>query len=330
MKLQFKHYLAAVLVVGLAVAGGATSTKLLARGKRKVSRPPVITEVSLSGTVVAVLPNALTVKIGHNKPSGKASKSSSSATAAIDSGVASDQDDPWFMECTYGPRKKKSPKDSGVWTVYPKPKTAVLVEGTSTLDYLRPGQTVEFTGNLADDTIVNTVDTINVVPKHGHNLNIGGGPGLAKDKESVKSTSLDSANASITARIQAVKDTALVVWVGERTLHLHLTASPTVHVESDDPKLITVGSKVTITGQGVHGPNLAQADSIKVTLAAPISAKKLPDSSFRLPSDSEKPDLSKLAEEKSDSSDEAKGKADDAEKPKDNDMEKPKNDEEKN
>ena len=118
--------------------------------------------MTLSGTVKAVLPKALTIQVAK---SGKSSKSQSSASCSADQGGIA------YIECSTKGKKKTPKSDSGVWTVYPKPNTQVLVEGTATLDYLRPAQTVEFTGNLAGDTITDTIDKINIVPRHGHNLN---------------------------------------------------------------------------------------------------------------------------------------------------------------
>lgn len=125
--LRFKHYLAAILLLGLAAGDlptlrgddGHQPATLLAKGKSGSKGgskgAPQPTPVSLSGTVKTVLPTALTIQVAK---SGKSSKSKSST------GYTADQNGTAYMECSSGKSKSKSPKpDSGVWTVYPKPRT---------------------------------------------------------------------------------------------------------------------------------------------------------------------------------------------------------------
>lgn len=121
-------------------------------GKRpkKKSKPPKIENLSLSGTIEIVQANALKFKTD------KSSKSSNG----------------------------KGGKNAGgqEWIVYPQPNTTVEIDATATLDYLHKGQIIEFTGLLSGDTIAGSVESLTIVPKHGHALGIDGKPGKAKDE----------------------------------------------------------------------------------------------------------------------------------------------------
>ena len=183
--------------------------------------------------------------------------------------------------------KSSRARDQKQWLVLSQAgSTSVTIHGMATLDYLRHGQIIEFSGQIVDNTkVADKVKELTIVAnKKGlaslHNSSaakdhpvdpaIASRTGASKrDAESESIVALadepkagddDKPEAAaagpktkIAGRIAAHDEKTLTVTVGERTIHVELADMPTIHVELSDPKMVKIGSKFEIQGVGASG-----------------------------------------------------------------------------
>jgi fructose-specific phosphotransferase system component IIB len=234
---------------------------MLARGpsRPKQPAPPVVSDVTLTGTINVATMNGLKIK---------ASKTS----------------------------KTTNQKQ---WLVFSKADvTDVTIHAIATLDYVKKGQIVEFHGRLVNNekladklkefTIVarksgkiKKNDLAKVDPAKDHPPAGGAAPAKAKADDDAEPTiglpedsgTTDSSTVvakdplpgaksdvvgpktRIFGKIATFDSKTLTVTVGERTIHADLAEIPTINVEISEPQVIaeTKDSKIRIEGPGANG-----------------------------------------------------------------------------
>jgi len=254
--------------------------------------PPKISDVTLTGVVVAAQSSELAIKAGKTS---KAKKQK-----------------PWFVAIQAG-------------------STEVAIHGMATLDYLRHGQIVEFSGQIVqNETVAEKVQELTIVAgkrgkpslakggatDHGADPGVGGriqvpkseaDPEILELADDPKVDGGDNPKAvsrgpktKIVGRIEARHEKSLTVTCGERTIHVELADMPTIHVEIVNPNMIQdglkvkiqgatasgrlvtltsddlVGSKIVVRGAGAESKlgNRCMAKSVEITLAMPLTGKK--------------------------------------------------------
>lgn len=266
---------------------------VLAQGRRPFfgPMPPRISEVTLSGVIEAVQPNALTIIAGRTgRPWGQKQ---------------------WLVLSWAG-------------------TTELTIHGTATLDYLRKGQTIEFKGQIAkgdkvarkakEEKVADKVKELTIIARKGELAAKGHvvDPGKIKapksetDPETALAVSDDDPDSEaagigpkekIVGKIAARDEMSLTVAAGKRMIHVDLADEPTINVELFDPKLVAdkkdaskskiegqgsggrlvtimagdlPGSKIVVRGTGRESwsANECTAKSIEVTLAKPLTGKK--------------------------------------------------------
>ena len=219
---------------------------LAARPHQPSTSQPKISDVTLTGVIVDAKPGGLTVT---------ASKSG----------------------------KGKNQKQ---WLVLSGGSTEVSIHGLATLDYLRHGHIVEFSGQITPSgNVADKVDDLTIYAyKRKPPSKKGGNKDQAVDQpgerieaskaagdSDVLSLADDDAKAGdggnggkpaaaaggsktkIVARITAHDTKSLTMTAGERTIHADLGETPTIHVEFHNPKMVQSGSKLEIQGTGPSG-----------------------------------------------------------------------------
>jgi hypothetical protein len=263
-RLALKSFvLAGLAVTAVAFLGNARAGEPLpsdsvlayARNNRapKPPAPPKISPVTLNGTIRAATPNGLKIN---------ASKTSKTTNQK-----------PWFVAS--------------------KTDTEVTIHGTATLDYVRKGQTIEFTAQLVNnEKLSEKLKEFTIVARKGGKAKkndiakndakdhpagaAGAGADAAKaDADSepslgVPEDSKPAANAAVAggkpevvgpktkilAKIATVDAKSLTVTAGERTIHIDLVEIPTINVEISDPVVIPDtkdSTKIRIEGPGPSG-----------------------------------------------------------------------------
>jgi len=255
--------------------------------------PAKLSEVTLTGTILAAAPNGLTIK---------ASKTNRARNQKQ-----------WFVVLS----------QSG--------SAEVTIHGTATPDYLRHGQIVEFNGQIVEkEKVAEKVNELTIVAyqRGSSPFNRAGAkdraaaPGVGGRLEASKPEAdpeilalADDAKAGdgdrpkasagvpmtkIVGRIASYDKTGLTLTSGPRTIHAELAEVPTIHVEIFNPKVVQNGSKVEIQGAGasghmvsltpndltgarivVHGAGAESrsgsecvARTVEITLARPLTGKR--------------------------------------------------------
>ncbi len=200
--------------------------------------------------------------------------------------------------------KDKSPKD---WTIAPNAEARVIVKGTATVDYLRVGRIVEFTGKIrGDDTLDGKLKELTVVEKvvakkggsanaRAANQGVGGtrieapkeASDVAEDDPTEKPLDAKAApkgdptvigpEKSIAGKIVKCSDKEISVASAGRIIVVQLADMPTINVLLNNPKLVQVGAHIVAVGVGLEeksGGNKCLARELTITLAEPLHGTK--------------------------------------------------------
>jgi hypothetical protein len=175
-------------------------------------------------------------------------------------------------------------KDQKSWIVASQRTTKILVKGSATLDFLKPGMIVEFHGQpdakgvikdkISDLTIV--TPATEVVPAAGE-----GGSGktkpAGKEKPAAKEKPTEPAggSGSMVGQIRARHNRSLSIHVGNKLTQIELTEDPKINVAVDNAAWATRGDKIVVKGKMVHGnPGFCEADEVTITLVEPLIGSK--------------------------------------------------------
>jgi hypothetical protein len=183
---------------------------------------------------------------------------------------------------------KSGSKQKTKWFVAAQTDADITIHGTATLEYLRKGQTVEFTAQLVNnEKLADKLKELTIVArKSGAARNEAAKIAAAKDRaagaaatktapggeaslsvpEDYKPTSKDAPAGSkadavgektkIFGRVATIDGNRFTMSMGERTIHVELIEIPTINVEIDGPVVISdpkTTSKIKIEGPGASG-----------------------------------------------------------------------------
>jgi hypothetical protein len=187
-------------------------------------------------------------------------------------------------------------KDSKPWSVYVQPTTSILVTGTADPEFLKVGLTVQFQADLdKDHKAKDSVGELTLVtPSRENPAGIfapGSSPQKLSDPASAGKAAAKPAEkggfggtepkfggagmSRVVGRITKRHDNALTIRAGTKNVSIELAADPKIHVYLTDSKFASVGDSITIQGKEYKGkPGFCAADSVKITLAQPLTEKK--------------------------------------------------------
>jgi hypothetical protein len=184
-------------------------------------------------------------------------------------------------------------KDSKPWSVYVQPTTSILVTGTADPEFLKVGLTVQFQANLdKDHKAKDSVGELTLVTPSRENpagifapgsspqkLSDPGSAGKATAKPAEKGgtepTFGGAGMSRVVGRITKLHDNALTIRAGTKNVSIELAADLKIHVYLTDLKFASAGDSITIQGKEYKGkPGFCAADSLKITLAQPLTEKK--------------------------------------------------------
>ena len=257
-----------VLFIGLADAKAERRPRQQSQPKQqKQQKPPVISTVTLEGTVKAI------------------------GTKGFKASASKDTTD-----------NKKMPIKE--WLVAPLKDTVWVITGTADVSYLKPGQTVTFKATLNDQGQPDAkISELTLVPAEGNSPGItaddGTGPIRPKDPGIGGVQPAANQIKKVVGKMTSCGETKLVVGAGKE-VHAELAESPTVNIALCDPKLMVVGAKVTVHGTALKTKNASycEADDIKVTLVEPLTGRKKSTGSASLEATTPKDDADKAAGDK--------------------------------
>ena len=151
--------------------------------------------------------------------------------------------------------------------------------GTAGPNFLRPGLVVkfqapfDFNGNNNGKALV-PLTTLEIITKHSGEM-----PG-AIPADATKVAAAGAKNNPplpptartlvVIGQITRYKNKELTVMAGNRTLQADLDPAPTIKVHVSDPSFAHLGDQVDVDGYYLNKPGYAVANSILVTLAAPL------------------------------------------------------------
>lgn len=256
------------LVFGL-LCGGLVDTQAArhaSHGKKHSQKAPTVSTVTLDGTVEAI------GKMGFQVNASK------KQTGKKKSG------------------KNKTPTKE--WFIVPTKATTWHILGSADVNYLKPGQTIIFKTTLdGQSQPEDKVSILTVVPAKGNIPSIKADDGLGpigrfrpKDpgiveaaapekpaKKEAAAPPVVSGSVQVVGRIASCGRTKMTVRAGKE-LHVELDENPTINIALSDPKMMTVGAKVTIHGTATETKNASYCvpDEVTVTLATPLTGKEKP------------------------------------------------------
>jgi hypothetical protein len=236
-----------------------------------------IARFSAACCLLACLPALDTLAAGE-----PAAKKGKTQTAAVNGTIDSVDSDGIHVSARRG-RK---------WLVRAQSGARLVIIGTATADYLKPGLVLQFKAELDDDG--KTTDKISevtiVTPNADNPLGCFGGkagdgkrPANAGKATTRKADDddlallLESNGLKIVGKITSVDGKQVALRAGKRRVKMELADSAVIKVLVSDPGLLLPGSEIRASGTGTRGRvGRCQADNIEVTLAKPLTGKKKP------------------------------------------------------
>ena len=169
--------------------------------------------------------------------------------------------------------------NGSIWRIKPIAGARIEVVGTAGPDFLRPGLFVkfqapyDFNGNNNGKALV-PLTTLEIITKHSGEM-----PG-AIPADATKVAAADAKNNPplpptartlvVIGQITRYKNKELTVMAGNRTLQADLDPAPTIKVHVSDPSFAHPGDQVDVDGYYLNKPGYAVANSVLITLAAPL------------------------------------------------------------
>ena len=196
-------------------------------------------------------------------------------------------------------KQKNKNAPHGTWNVATPRGTKFHVEGEATPDYLRSGLLIQFNAKVEGREIKEPIHALTVITK----VHRPAHPPAAGTKPAGKSTASSAAvsgseAAKIVGQLGHTQGNKWPVHVGDKSYPIELADDLKIKVALSNSHLISVGDKIVIHGQAIHGNQGACiADDVTVTLAQPLSAKSKPKSSEHEPGPSS-PEKTGLPEKK--------------------------------
>lgn len=171
-----------------------------------------------------------------------------------------------------------------LWVLQIVPETKITVEGEAEPDYLRPGQSIEFVGELnKKGLLADPIEELDITLTTGKST-LGMFPTDGEDDRPVRSPKPGSYR--IKGKLASFKRGELLISIGTRKLNASLADEVKIHVTGDDPHLAQVGDTVKVRAYyydnskpiaALGRAGKALAEQIDITLAKPLAAsgKKL-------------------------------------------------------
>jgi hypothetical protein len=186
-------------------------------------KPPATQPVTLEGTLQAVASNQLEV----------------------------------LAEAPARDKRRRADKNApvGKWTVAIPLGTTLVVLGEAKPDYLRAGQTVEFTGDPANMD-VNRLSDLTVLAPVRKSKPAGGAKAAAKGEEA----GFADPN-RITGRLDKQQGNKWSVRMGAKTVEIEVADNAKITVMLANAKLVSVGDRVIVRGEGAQDNRRGFGDS---------------------------------------------------------------------
>ncbi len=167
-----------------------------------------------------------------------------------------------------------------LWILKVAPETKILVEGEAETDYLHPGLSIQFTGELdKKGMLAKAIDAIEIVHAPGKQaLGLFAAGDDDPDARPVRNPTPGSYR--IRGKLAAFRNGALTVAIGSRRLAGTLADKVAIKIACDDPSIAQVGDAVKVKawyyGDSKPIPALnragrALAEEITITLAKPLA-----------------------------------------------------------
>jgi hypothetical protein len=179
---------------------------------------------------------------------------------------------------------KETPEDTN-WTVE-TPQTTIRVSGDAKPDYLKAGQTVQFTATIEEGEatektveIKDKIQELTIVTPPAHAAR-GTTPAhkTPKKSDSEGAASTPAGPQAVVGRLAAIHEHKWPVRFGNKTLQIQLADDVKIHVDMTGPsvrRLISPGDKISVEGQMIRNkPGRCQASDIHVTLSHPLTGAK--------------------------------------------------------
>ncbi len=177
---------------------------------------------------------------------------------------------------------KETPQDTN-WTVTTGSDATIRVVGDAKPDYLRAGQTVQFTAKIdeaeAKEKTVEIKDKIQEIkiitpirPTRGT------APAHKKKSEDEGAASTPAEPQAMVGLLGRLHEHKWPVRAAGKTLQIQLADDVKIHVDLTGPsarRLISAGDKIAVDGQIIRNkPGPCWASNVEVTLAHPLTATK--------------------------------------------------------
>lgn len=169
-----------------------------------------------------------------------------------------------------------------------QPGATLTVTGTASIEFLRPGLTVQFKAQYDGHDATEKVGELAIIsPSKEQPLSIlpiaaaapvrGVAPAPSAAKP-VKAAAADKSTPQLcnfTVRITSVQGNVIMAQGGGKPTRIELTEYPKIGVSVSDPAYASVGDRISAHGKSVQGkPGVCMADKVQVTMTSPLSGPK--------------------------------------------------------
>jgi hypothetical protein len=170
-----------------------------------------------------------------------------------------------------------------LWVLKILPQTTITVEGEAEADYLRPGLSIQFDGEInKKSAIAEPISEIKLLNTKGKPL-LGLFP-AGEEGDRVRPVRKPQPGAyCIKGKLASYKDGQLTVSIGGRRITGTLSDEVTINFKSDDPNMAMSGDSVKVKAwyfantkpiAARNIPGKAIAEEITITLAKPLAASR--------------------------------------------------------
>ena len=192
-------------------------------------------------------------------------------------------DEEGTLEAIQGNLLKFRDSNQEVWVVKVDPRTTVSIEGVADLSYLKPGMTVELTGNVtADEAIAEPLAEIDVINSKAR-LPLGLFEVGETDGDAKPVRNPEPGEYRVRGRITKVNDKELSISAGRFKIAATAADDMKVVLAVDDPRLAQFGDQMKVKAwyydigkpnPTLNRPGQALAEEVNITLSNPPTGDK--------------------------------------------------------